>query len=61
MQHLFTHGTRGEKTKQTEICGEQGRTIGEIPERWEVVELSSICDYATRKLTWPVYISGSQS
>jgi type I restriction enzyme S subunit len=28
MQHLFTHGTRGEKTKQTEI--------GEMPESWEL-------------------------
>jgi type I restriction enzyme S subunit len=28
MEHLFTHGTRGEQTKQTEI--------GEIPESWQV-------------------------
>jgi len=28
MQHLFTHGLRGEKTKMTEI--------GEIPESWEI-------------------------
>lgn len=32
MHHLFTHGTRGEKTKMTEI--------GEIPESWEVVRLA---------------------
>lgn len=29
MQHLFTHGLHGEKTKMTEL--------GEIPESWEVV------------------------
>jgi type I restriction enzyme S subunit len=34
MQHLFTHGHRGEKTKITEI--------GEIPESWEVVPINSI-------------------
>ena len=32
MQQLFTHGTKGEKTKMTEI--------GEIPESWWVVSLS---------------------
>ncbi|MFY9227466.1 MAG: restriction endonuclease subunit S [Blastocatellia bacterium] len=31
MDYLFTHGTRGEKLKQTEI--------GEMPESWEVVKL----------------------
>jgi len=31
MQHLFTRGLRGEKTKMTEI--------GEIPESWEVVSI----------------------
>jgi len=36
MQHLFTHGTKGEKTKLTEI--------GEIPESWEVVMLGKIAD-----------------
>ena len=34
MQHLFTHGLRGEKTKMTEI--------GEIPESWEVVPLKKM-------------------
>jgi len=34
MQHLFTHGLRGEKTKMTEI--------GEIPESWAVVQISEI-------------------
>ena len=33
MQHLFTHGTKGEKTKMTEI--------GEIPESWKVAELGN--------------------
>jgi type I restriction enzyme, S subunit len=36
MQHLFTHGTKDEKTKITEI--------GEIPESWEVVMLGKIAD-----------------
>jgi type I restriction enzyme, S subunit len=36
MEHLFTHGTRGEPTKQT--------PIGEMPESWEARELGSICD-----------------
>jgi type I restriction enzyme S subunit len=36
MAHLFTHGTRGEPTKQT--------TIGEIPVSWEVVRLAK-CAY----------------
>ncbi len=34
MQHLFTHGLRGEKTKMTEI--------GEIPESWEIVRMSDL-------------------
>ena len=34
MQHLFTHGTWGEPTKQTEI--------GEMPESWEIVRVDSI-------------------
>ncbi len=34
MEHLFTHGTCGEPTKQTEI--------GEIPESWHVVKLGEI-------------------
>jgi len=35
MQHLFTHGLRGEKTKMTEI--------GEIPESWEEATLGELC------------------
>src|SRR5438046_814921 len=34
MQHLFTHGTRGEPTKQTEI--------GEMPESWRVMRLAEV-------------------
>ncbi len=34
MQYLFTHGTKGEKTKTTEI--------GEMPESWSVVELKTL-------------------
>lgn len=36
MQKLFTEGTKGEKQKQTEI--------GLVPESWEVVELSEVCE-----------------
>jgi type I restriction enzyme, S subunit len=36
MQHLFTHGTRGEQTKVTEI--------GEMPESWRVVQLGDLCE-----------------
>ncbi|MCI0419788.1 MAG: restriction endonuclease subunit S, partial [Acidobacteria bacterium] len=34
MQHLFTRGTRGEPTEQTEI--------GEMPESWKVVKLGNL-------------------
>jgi type I restriction enzyme S subunit len=37
MQHLFTHGTRNEPTKQSEV--------GEIPESWEIVPFDSICQF----------------
>ena len=36
MRHLFTKGTKGEKTKMTEI--------GEMPESWKTVELIDVCD-----------------
>lgn len=39
MEYLFTHGTRNEARKQTEI--------GEIPESWEVVKLGDICTIST--------------
>jgi type I restriction enzyme S subunit len=35
MEHLFTHGTRGEPTKMTEI--------GEMPESWEIAKLLDLC------------------
>ena len=35
MEYLFSHGTKGEPRKQTEI--------GEIPESWEIVELNKVC------------------
>lgn len=35
MQHLFTHGTKGEKIKMTEI--------GEVPESWKIIKLGDIC------------------
>ena len=35
MDYLFSHGTKGEPRKQTEI--------GEIPESWEVVKLGNYC------------------
>ena len=34
MQHLFTHGTRGEARRQTEI--------GEMPESWQVVRIGEV-------------------
>jgi type I restriction enzyme, S subunit len=37
MEHLFTHGTRGEATKTTEI--------GEMPESWGIVELRDACEF----------------
>ena len=36
MDYLFSHGTKGEPRKQTEI--------GEIPESWEVVNLEKLCE-----------------
>lgn len=36
MEYLFSHGTKGELRKQTEI--------GEIPESWEVVQLKEIAN-----------------
>lgn len=35
MHELFTHGTRGEKIKMTDIR--------EVPESWEVTNLSQFC------------------
>ncbi len=36
MDFLFSHGTKGEPRKQTEI--------GKIPENWEVVKLEKLCE-----------------
>lgn len=36
MDHLFTHGTRGEPTKMT--------AIGEMPESWEIVQFGSLLE-----------------
>ena len=36
MDFLFSHGTKGEPRKQTEI--------GEIPESWEVIKLEMLCE-----------------
>ena len=40
MDYLFSHGTKGEPRKQTEI--------GEIPESWEVVELDNCSELITK-------------
>jgi type I restriction enzyme, S subunit len=37
MEHLFTHGTRGEATKMTEI--------GEMPESWRLVKFGEIAKF----------------
>ena len=42
MDHLFSHGTKGEPRKRTEI--------GEIPESWKVVRLEDVCTFTTGKL-----------
>jgi len=36
MQHLFTYGLFGEKTKTTEI--------GEIPESWDAIKIRDVCE-----------------
>lgn len=48
MQHLFTHGTRGEARKQTEI--------GEMPESWQIISISQVCDCLDHKRV-PVKLS----
>ena len=53
MDYLFTHGTRGEPTKQTEI--------GEIPNSWKVVSLrdvARITSGGTPDRTRPEYWNG---
>ncbi len=54
MQRLFTHGTRGEPRKQTEI--------GEMPENWKVVrlgEISRVSSGGTPDRSQPSYWNGS--
>ena len=56
MEHLFTHGTRGEPTKQTEI--------GEMPESWEIKNLGDIARIERGKFTHrprndPAFYGGS--
>jgi len=51
MEHLFTYGTRGEPTKQTEI--------GEMPESWDVVKLKDFANkpeygYTTSAIELPI-------
>ena len=43
MDYLFSHGTKGEPCKQTEI--------GEIPESWELAELANVLRYIGNGLT----------
>lgn len=40
MQYLFTHGTKGEKTKMTKI--------GEMPESWEIVEFQGMVEFSKK-------------
>ncbi len=54
MDYLFSHGTKGEPRKQTEI--------GEIPESWEVVkieEIGKVITGSTPKTSVPEYYGGS--
>jgi type I restriction enzyme, S subunit len=56
MQHLFTHGTRGEPTKMTEI--------GEIPESWRVMRLGEVATiergrFMHRPRNDPAYYGGN--
>lgn len=42
MQHLFTHGTRGEALKQTKV--------GEMPESWQIVRLGEVFETQLGKM-----------
>src|SRR5579885_2015359 len=53
MQHLFTHGTRGEATKQTEI--------GEMPESWELVRVEEVFNLQLGKMLSPKAKTGQSS
>ena len=52
MAHLFTHGTRGESTKQT--------PIGEMPVSWKVVRLGEVCVFTTGKLNSEASVDGGK-
>ena len=52
MQHLFTHGTRGEPTKMTEI--------GEMPASWRIVQLGDLCTFKTGKLNSEASVPGGK-
>jgi len=56
MEHLFTHGTRGEKTKETEV--------GNIPESWNVLPMATVAKiergkFAHRPRNDPAYYGGT--
>ena len=51
MQYLFTHGTRNEPRKQTEI--------GEMPESWNVVQLKKVISQAQYGLSVKGSLAGS--
>ena len=56
MEHLFTHGTRGESTKKTEI--------GNIPESWDVLPMAKVATiergkFAHRPRNDPAYYGGT--
>lgn len=44
MRQIFTHGTRGEETKMTEI--------GEMPESWRAVKLGEVCGIIGSSITF---------
>jgi type I restriction enzyme, S subunit len=50
MEYLFTHGTRGEATKQTEI--------GEMPESWKVAALDEISSIVVPSRNKPKKLGG---
>ena len=56
MEHVFTYGLRGEKTKETEI--------GRVPESWGIVSLEDLCAIERGKFTHrprndPAYYGGN--
>ena len=46
MHHLFTHGSRGEPLKQTEI--------GQVPRSWQVVKLAEAVSYIDYGISAPI-------